>query len=216
MKPLPYPQIPANLTPLNKLSLITHDATLLSIVISGSNLPKVKAKGLVINESALDKVILLEAELEKLGLRDVIFSHGDLTAANCAESSWQRVQVKQTRCSGLKVQSGTFKDVLFESCKLNLANFRFSKIKNVQFIDCNLDESDFYQAELENVQFQNCTLRKTEFSGAKLKHVDLRSSDLIDVLGVSGLAGATIGAAQLISLAPLLANEAHINVKWEQ
>jgi uncharacterized protein YjbI with pentapeptide repeats len=88
-------------------------------------------------------------------------------------------------------------------------------LKNIRFDNCDLDEADFYAAELCNVSFGNCTLSKTEFSGSKLKQVDLRSSDISSVLGANSLAGAIIDSTQLITLAPLLAAEAKIEVNDE-
>ncbi|HEY5137829.1 MAG TPA: pentapeptide repeat-containing protein, partial [Methylococcales bacterium] len=98
-------------------------------------------------------------------------------------------------------------------CKLDLANFRFSKLTNVIFKDCTLEEADFYMAELRDVAFQNCVFEKTEFSGSKLRQVDFRTSDVLGVQGIGSLAGAIIDSSQLITLAPLLASALKIQVK---
>lgn len=214
LKGIIKPKIPPKLVRLDNLqAALRHDDSLSGFSVSNQAIAKAKTKALTITESKLEKITASEANFEKLGLSDVLFERCDLTATNCAESSWRRVYFKNMRCSGLKLQTSMLKDVLFEDCKLDLSNFRFTKMKNVLFIDCVLDEADFYSAELDNVQFQSCSLFKTEFSAAKCKSVDLRTSEIADVLGIEGLKGATIDGVQLISLAPLLASQLGLKIK---
>lgn len=214
MSSVAAPQLPAQLDALDDLQqALRHNESVSGVAVQGSDLAGIKIKSLTITDAKLSKISAVEADLEKLELLDVHVQHSELTAANCADASWCRVQLKNMRCSGLKLQTSTLKDVAFEDCKLDLVNFRFAKLKNVTFKNCSLNESDFYMARLENVQFQYCTFNKCQFSGATLKNVDLRTSDLTDLSGVSGLAGATIDHVQLIALAPLLASENRIAVR---
>jgi uncharacterized protein YjbI with pentapeptide repeats len=216
MQSIVRPHLPSELAQLDNLrKALRRDESLSSFIASNQDLSAAKAKTLIITEARLEKVNASEANFEKLGLSDVALLRCDLTATNCAESSWRRVKLQNMRCSGLKLQTSTLKDVVFEDCKLDLSNFRFSKLKNVQFKDCVLDEADFYKTELENVQFLCCSLNKAEFSAAKCKDVDLRTSDLAGISGVEGLAGATIDSVQLIAIAQTLAHYFKIQVSDE-
>jgi uncharacterized protein YjbI with pentapeptide repeats len=193
--------------------LIMSDETLLTATIRNEDISQLIAKSFSAAELRLEKVNATQAKLEKTSFSDVELVNCDLIATGFPEASWRRVVIKNSRCSGLQLQTGTLKDITFSGCKLNLANFRFSKLSNVCFQDCVLDEADFYAAQLQNVAFVNCNLNKTEFSGAKLRRVDFRTSDILAVLGIGSLAGAIIDSAQLIALAPLLASVLKIEVR---
>ena len=207
------PQLPAQLEPATNLALLlTLDETLTQVLITSEDITGLQVKGFSTSEVSFDKVIMSGTKFEKAGLADVILSGCDLIATSFSDTSWQRVHIKGSRCSGLQLQMGILKDITFTDCKLNLANFRFAKLTNVLFDNCVLDEADFYAAQLMNIQFKNCTLIKTQFSGSKLKAVDLRSSDMFNVLGIGSLGGATIDSTQLMALAPLLAAEFKIKV----
>jgi uncharacterized protein YjbI with pentapeptide repeats len=208
------PSLSKNLDILTNLrALIGKDEALSAVIIRNESISGLRVRAFGANELRLEKVNASEAILERTGFSDVELLNCDMIATKLPESSWRRVLIDSSRCSGVQLQTSILKDVTFINCKLNFANFRFSKLKKVSFKDCVLDEADFYSAELESVDFENCSLDKTEFSNAKLKHVDLRSSEITGVSGISSLAGAIIDSMQLVRLAPLLASECKIIVK---
>jgi uncharacterized protein YjbI with pentapeptide repeats len=208
------PRLPTQLEHSTDLrQLLMSDRTINAIEYVSQDITNFSARSAIINESILDRLSAAEANLERLSLTQVSITRGELTATNCEASTWQTVKLKDTRCSGLKLQTGTLKDVTFANCKLDLANFRYTKLERVRFIDCILSESDFYMATLKDVFFENCSLISTEFSSAKCKNVDLRGSDVSTIRGISGLKGAIIDSMQLIAIAPLLAQEAGLSVK---
>lgn len=167
----------------------------------------VHAENMSIDESVLERVQCVQAKLEKLGLSDVKLQGCDLSAAKCADGSWLRVHVKGGRLTGIDLSNTTLKDVTFEDCKLDLANFRASKLTRVQFIGCHLQETDFQMATLTNVAFTSSELSKVAFSRAVLKQVDARTSQLFDIRGWDSLKGLTLDTSQLMAIAPELANE---------
>ncbi len=208
------PQLPQDLITLTESrSTIEKDEPLVCVRIENCSLTGINAGGARFSEVSLLKVTLGGAAMEKLDWSDVLAVRCDFTAANCEQSSWRRVHVKGSRCSGMLLHSAKLQDATFENCKLDLANFRFTKLKNVRFVDCVLDKADFYQAELKSVTFENCTLSETEFSQAKLDKVDLRTSDLTGIKGVENMKGAIINSTQLIYLAPLLVAQLGIIVE---
>ena len=207
------PQLPAQLEPATGLALfLAADETLTQVLVTAEDITDAQAKGFSASEVKFDKVTMSGAKLEKAGLADVIIVGSDLIAAAFTDTSWRRVHIKSSRCSGLQLQMGSLKDVTFSDCKLNLVNFRFATLTNVIFENCVLDEADFYAAQLAHVQFRSCSLEKTVFSGAKLRSVDLRTSDVFNIIGIGSLAGATIDSTQLMTLAALLAAELKIKV----
>ena len=207
------PQIPAQLTISNNLAAaMKSDETISLTAFKNQDISGLKVKSCVVNESMFDKILFTQAKLEKLGFTDVATSNCDLTAASFPESSWRRVSTKDTRATGLQIQNSTLQDITFLNCKLNLSNWRFTKLKNIRFSDCILDEADFYMATLENVDFQNCSLEKAQFSASTLKNADFRTSNISNLFGIESLSGAIIDSTQLVSIAPLLANAANIIV----
>jgi uncharacterized protein YjbI with pentapeptide repeats len=200
------PTIGHNLDLLEGLrKLIESDTVLSAASLHSEDISGLHVRNFSANEVRFEKVTFTEARLDKTGFSDIELLNCDLIASAMPEASWRRVLVQDSRCSGMQLQTSALRDITFSNCKLDVANFRFSKFKNVRFKDCILDEADFYAAELENVDFQNCRMDMASFSGAKLKGVDFRSSDITGIVGINGLAGGIIDSMQLITLAPLLA-----------
>jgi uncharacterized protein YjbI with pentapeptide repeats len=194
---------------LNPISVrqLTAEASLEQISLAGADAGGLRAKNLGIDEATLEKVLLTEAKLERLSLSDAELKACDLSAASCSESSLIRVHVIGGRMTGIDLSRSTIKDVIFEGCKLDLANFRFTKLTRVQFIDCMMTETDFQAAELNEVEFQNSHLEKVEFGQCRIKGVDARTSQLFDIRGWQSLKGLKIDSTQLVAIAPQLAAE---------
>lgn len=208
------PRLSTDLETLEDLrTLMESDETISTAFLHHEDITSAIARGFTANDVRLDRVNATQAKLEMSNLSDVEIMNCDLIAATMPESSWRRLLFKDSRCSGLQIQSSQLKDITFISCKMNLTNFRFSKLINVQFRDCILDEADFYSTELTDVSFQNCSMDRTVFSSSKLKHVDFRTSTINNISGIRSISGSTIDSAQLISIAPLLAHELKIIVK---
>lgn len=216
MKEPALPLLPNNLTPIKDLlAALKSDESLFGLSSKNQEIISQALPAAHIAESSFEKLIATGADLEKLALEDVIIARSDLTAVSASESSWRRIKITETRCSGIKLQNSTLKDLTIDGCKLDISNFRYSKLKNVTFIDCSLDEADFYMANLENVRFENCTFKQAEFSGATCKAVDFRTSDITLIRGLDSLAHATISSEQLMAIAPALASRFQIIVSDE-
>lgn len=155
--------------------------------VSGRNI-----RNLSLDESLLERVILIETHLEKLSISDSMLRNCDLSTAFCSESSLIRAHIIGGRMTGVDFSLSTLKDVTFENCKLNMANFRFSKLTRVEFINCVLSETDFQGSELTEVAFQSSHLEKVEFGQCRIIKVDARTSQLFDIRGWQSLRGVTI------------------------
>lgn len=192
---------------------IVSEATIEQTMLQGMDMSLFTAKNLSFDECILEKVLFMEAKLEKLGFLDCELKACDMSAAYCASASLMRTRIVGGRLTGIDFSRSTLKDVVFQNCKLDMANFRYAKLTRVRFADCILTDTDFLAAELSHVTFEASQLDKTAFSGGKIDDVDFRSSQLVDVRGWQYLKGATIDAEQLVAIAPQLAVEMGLKVQ---
>lgn len=197
-------------------SLLFSKEALKNIQATAVDISAKKIKSADVEACRLQKVDFTESALEKFVIKDTFIDSGSLVACNFTESGWRYVVVSNARCSGTLFQMSKLKDVVFRDCKLDLTNFRYAKLENVLFDNCLLNDTDFYNAELTNVTFDGCTIEKIELSSAKLKKVDFSSSELEIVQGITSMKGAIVSSLQLISLAPYLANELGLVVKYDE
>lgn len=191
---------------------LVTEANLEQVIIAHADASGKQIRNLNLDEVSLERVLLIETRLEKLSLTDAELKACDLSAARCSESSVIRTHIVGGRMTGIDFSRSTIKDVVFEDCKLDMANFRFAKLTRVQFINCMMSETDFQVAELSDVEFQASHLEKVEFGQCKIKDTDARSSELIDIRGWQSLKGMTIDSTQLVMIAPQLAHELGLKV----
>lgn len=167
----------------------------------------------VYDEVELKNPILDGQNIEKVGFIDTVIAGGSWAAAEMTESLLRRVIVKDARMSGLIAHTLVAENVVFNECKLDMANFRGSKFKNVVFTDCVLSEADFQGSTLTNVTFNNCDINRLNVNSCIFTNVDMRSSKFVDLLGASSLKDVTMSREQLIALAPILAQAIGIKVE---
>jgi Na+(H+)/acetate symporter ActP len=95
---------------------------------------------------------------------------------------------------------------------LSNASFRFARMLRVRMENCQLDDTDFSSAKIRDLEMQRCHLESTDFTNAHVISADLRSSNIISVNGVAGLAHATVDTLQAAALATSLATAVGIVV----
>lgn len=173
----------------------------------------IKTNALSIKESKMDNIVMQDVELRDCILDDIIFFKNDLSGLKVPKLAADRIEFISCRMSGVQMYESTLKEVIFKDTKLDLANFRFSKLKNVVFEDCILDEADFAGVEFNNIKFINCELDRVDFSNTKIVKLDLRTSNLLNIKGISSLKGAIISPTQLITISPQIAAEIGLTVK---
>jgi uncharacterized protein YjbI with pentapeptide repeats len=186
---------------------LVDEGVISNISSTNQNINNIKAKTVTVKRSKLCKIQTIDVDLRNLCLDDVLLTSSDLSAIKLPCLSAERVEIRDTRLSGIQIYDATLRELLFRECKLDLSNFRFSKLKNVVFENCVLVEADFAGAIFDNVCFKNCELEKADFSNAEVKKLDLRTSNIIGINGISSLKGAIISPTQLITMVPQLANE---------
>lgn len=207
MKPI-KPKIPNNLSRLaNIVELLSGDSAVELVSVTKQSFADLNSKGLSIKDSKFEQVRVLTSDLKNVSLLDVLFDKSDFSAVKLAGLSAHRTVFSHSRLSGIQMYESGFKDVTFSDCKLDLSNFRFSKLERVEFVDCVLSEADFSNCEFSMVAFTRCNLERADFSLAKVKSLDLRSSSIEGIHGLASLKGTSISSAQLITIAPSLAAE---------
>jgi uncharacterized protein YjbI with pentapeptide repeats len=208
---LTRPKIPAKLEQATLEDLL--DGDLESVRLSDVDGTAIEVLAGDWDSVEIERLVLLQAQLLRLTVRDVSVKQSDLSSALLPDAAFNRGEFVNCRMTGVDFSKATLHDVVFRGCKLDIANFRFADIRRAKFIDCTLVETDFLGAMLHDVIFESCTLTKTVFDRVRCKQVDLRTSQLDEISGWGSLKGVTIDAAQLAAIAPYLAHELGIIVR---
>lgn len=114
--------------------------------------------------------------------------------------------------AGVTLDAAGLRRVTFRNCKLDGVNLRAATLAEVSFTDCLLRDVDFGGATLRRCTFRGSQLREADFSRVTLEQVDLRGAGLGLIITPGALRGATISSGQLAELAPVLAEQAGIEV----
>ena len=102
-------------------------------------------------------------------------------------------------------------------CLLDVVNLRGAVLDEVVFEDCRLREVDLGGAQLTGVSFAGCRIERLDLTGATLTEVDLRGAVALDIArGLDRLGGAVLDVAQVLELAPALAAQLGVDVRYPQ
>ncbi len=102
-------------------------------------------------------------------------------------------------------------------CLLDVVNLRGAVLDEVVFEDCRLREVDLGGAQLTGVSFAGCRIERLDLTGATLTEVDLRGAVALDVArGLDRLGGAVLDVGQVLELAPALAAQLGVDVRYPQ
>lgn len=209
---LAQPQLPPQLDERSIIGMV-DDGELENARLQNEEAINCNVAALDLSSVVIEKVQFTGAHFSRVTIRDVRAIHADFSSVHMDNGMIVRAEFINCRMTGVDFSRTSVHDVVFRGCKLDMANFRFSDLRRVEFIDCTLTEADFMNAKLSNVEFQTSLLEKTVFSQVICKQVDLRSSQLVEIMGWKSLKGAVIDSAQLMAVAPYLAQEVGINVR---
>ena len=163
-------------------------------------------------ECACTGVTFQGGRLPKARLSDVLLRDVRLIATGLAESQWTDVAVAESVLAGAEVFGAELRRVTFRGCKLDSVNFRGAALTEVTFAGCELRDVDFAGATLTRTAFPGSRLARTDFTGVTMNGTDLRGAELGIIIGPNSLRGATVSTAQLVYLAPVLAETMGITV----
>lgn len=153
---------------------------------------------------------VLELDLDRPEFLDLRLDDCDLSGIVASGFIARRVVLDNTRLRGVTMAKGQYDDGILRECMTSELSFRFSKLRHVVFRGCDLSGADFYNTTFEHVTIDNCDLQRARFEGAKIKCLEITNSNLVGILGVSGLKGARLDVSDLPGLAQSLATDAGI------
>ncbi len=208
------PKIPAGLRETSDDPLLLkRNAIFERIILRGFEASNKAAQKMKFDETALDRLMLINAALDNIRVLDSEIRGCDFSAAVMTEGYFNRVRFTNCRMAGVDLSRAGLNNVTFVGCRLDMANFRFAKLHNVAFEDCTLIETDFQGGELHEITFENCTIERAIFNQCKILNVDARSSELRDIHGWRSLRGLVIDHTQLASIAPELARDLGLRIQ---
>jgi uncharacterized protein YjbI with pentapeptide repeats len=164
-------------------------------------------------ECALTRLTLAGGALTQARLSDVWLSEVRLIGTGLARTTWRDVTVTGAVIAGAEAFGSLLRRVRFDRCKLDSVNFRDCDLTDVTFDNCVLRDVDFSSARLTRVTFGGSRLASTTLVKVTLKQVDLRGAEELGLtVDPAALGGAIVSTAQLLELAPLLADSIGIIV----
>jgi uncharacterized protein YjbI with pentapeptide repeats len=187
-------------------SNLADDCTLRALAFEKLDLSGRSVEGIEIGRCRMKDTNLNYTILDRSSLVDCIIENCDWASLKTSKSSLIRVEVINSRLTGLVWSSGGLRDVKLISCRADLSSFRFSALTNVVFDECNLRQADFQNADLRQAHFVNCDLTAAQFSHAQMSGIRFSGCILDGVGGVTSFNGVRIDSVDLISLARTLAS----------
>jgi uncharacterized protein YjbI with pentapeptide repeats len=163
-------------------------------------------------ECAVTKVSVQGGRLQRARFSDVLLRDVRLVATGLAESQWTDVAVVGCVAAGVEAFGAQLRRVTFRGCKLDSVNFRGAVLTEVTFDHCELADVDFAGATLARTSFPASRLARADLTRVSMDAADLRGAELGIIIDSTALRGATISPAQLVQLAPVLAETLGITV----
>jgi uncharacterized protein YjbI with pentapeptide repeats len=201
------PRLPKTLAPAElPRDDLRDDAELVALAYDGVDLSAREVDAADMERCRCTSTRFTQGVHGRVSLSDCVLDGCDLANSRVRDSSLLRVLVTSSRLTGLSWTDGSFKDVRWESCRADLASFRFSTFKAVLFHDCNLRQASFQEADLRGAVFENCDLTGAQFSNANMAGARFSGSTLLDVSGVQSMRGAVVAGRDVTDLAYSLAS----------
>jgi uncharacterized protein YjbI with pentapeptide repeats len=197
VRPPAPPKLPADLVPARlSEAFLADDGVHLSTEFGGGVPAGTRADGLDVERCRFATARLASAVLPRASLSDVEFLGCDLANIDVTDGLVATARFERCRLTGARWGGCTFRDVVFEGCRADLARFRMSRFRHVVFRDCTLTEADFQGAEFTGCRFENCRMEGVRFSQAVMTGgVVFSGCDLWGLTGVESLRGATVRSA---------------------
>jgi len=172
------------------------------------------ARGARFLECAFDSTDVDGGRLRGSRFNDVWLGEARWVGTDLSESSWLDCEFNGGLLAGAAMYGARMQRVVFHRCKLDAVNLRQAGLREVVFADCVLREVDLREARLERVSFPGSTLEAVRLAGIRAERLDLRGVRGLGIAdGLESLRGAVVSPAQLIDLAPALAEALGITVE---
>ncbi|MGC9505905.1 pentapeptide repeat-containing protein [Baaleninema sp.] len=153
-------------------------------------------------------IVLSEANLSRIDLRDANLSHAilsiaNLSGANLGGANLSYAKMNVTRLSGANLVRANLRGTILNVANMIRANLSHADLKEAaliraEMIRANLSQADLTGANLNAADLRESTLRQTDLSGANLNESDLRGSSLVAAILVNAnLIGTDFSKADL-------------------
>jgi len=148
--------------------------------------------------------VLRESKVTQLSWLDVFCERCDFSMIEWPEARWTRVEFRDCRLTGAKVEEAELDEVRFVECQLDYVSFAGARLRRVAFERCRLNEAAFTSADLSGAMFAECHFDGVDWSGAKLHGADVSTSTLREVRAApADVRGLVVNREQAAALAQL-------------
>ena len=171
--------------------------------LTGATFTECELVDVTAHTTVLQHARLLETRIERL----------NAPVLDATRSTWRDVELVGSRIGALDVYDAEIRSTRITGTKFDWINLRSSTLEDVLFEDCTIDELDLGAVTAARVAFVNCRAGSVALPHARLEDVDLRGLEMGSIANLEGLSGATLDAARVTALAPLLA--AHLGLRIE-
>ncbi|MEJ6543388.1 pentapeptide repeat-containing protein [Brachybacterium paraconglomeratum] len=171
--------------------------------LTGATFTECELLDVTAHTTVLQHARLLETRIERL----------NAPVLDATRSTWRDVELSGSRIGALDVYDAEIRSTRITGTKFDWINLRSSTLEDVLFEDCTIEELDLGAVTACRVAFVNCRAGSVALPHARLEDVDLRGLEMGSIANLEGLSGATLDAAQVTALAPLLA--AHLGLRVE-
>lgn len=206
------PRLPEELQSLTAARLPAEDDEWEDVEISGEVEVVDTVERLEIRSSRLVGVTLTGARIDWLAMVDVELVECELSGLWVGEGSLRRVTFDRCRLRGAALGGITGADVRFVDCRLTEAGLRMTKWERLEMDGCDLRDAELNGASLVGARLLGCDLTNVELSGARCAGAALHGSTIERLRGAEALAGARIGADQLVPVGVALLGAHRIEV----
>jgi uncharacterized protein YjbI with pentapeptide repeats len=189
------------------------DATLTGVEYTGVDLTGRAAEAVEAEGCRFEGARFTGSELTRCVFSDCAFETADFANVRSRNVALVRCGLSASRLLGSSWAAGSFRNVVFEGCRGDLALFRDAKFSTVTFLDCVLRQADFQRAEFRDVRFVGCDLTGARFAHATMANAYVENCTLADVGGAQSMKGATVRGPGALDLALTLARDAGITIE---
>jgi len=127
-----------------------------------------------------DKVDFKATPLQAGEYENCVFLNCDLSGADLSGLIFIACRFKDSNLSMARLGRASFREVVFEGCKMVGLHFEDALpfLVPPEFINCDLGVSSFVEVKLPGVRFSHCQLQEVDFTGAHLAGAIFEKSDL--------------------------------------
>ena len=180
------------------------DLDLDSALIDGATLAKQSSSRVHLDSARILNADWSETKVRSLTWLDVECDHSQFALVEWPEANLTRVVLRDSRATGMRLESAEFQDVRFIGCHLDYASFTRSKFRRVTFQQCRLRDADFGGADLEGTVFSDCDLQGVTFIGAKLTGTEICTCSGKDIrVEAEDVRGLVVNSQQAAAFAKL-------------